>query len=475
MNNLFTIDLRTVRRIACTMMAALLVVAGLPFFQNSSVSAAQFANRSIQMSDSSPSGSSITSGVGSGLGVKYRVTFTPSVAAQSLVIDFCSNTPIIGDSTGCTIPIGMFSATSYNGISGQINAANGWALAATNTAGGQIKIANTGASNPMQAGVQQVFDLVGVTNPSSLTDAASVTFSVNSFYARMYSYDNTTYGGYTSPTSLGTVAAGNIYVDYGGIALATTNVIQITARVQESLQFCVTTADPVSSTTHDCSDTSVLANPPIITIGHGTPTPVLESSAVDQAKVFSQLTTNATHGAVINLHNANTCGGLTANGGTTCDIAAINNGSNAGPSDMNPNSPQGIIGVFVSNGMASDATSVNVANELASPVYNDGIHTTIPASVPGPLNQLYYGMDTTSNDAVSSLLPASPTPTLRSGRTNGLTNPSGIGGAFGSTVAYTSTPVYRVDNTYVFAATAALTTPAGIYTANMSLIASGTF
>src|SRR3982750_3143043 len=104
MNTQFTINVRAFKRIAYTMLAALLVVAGLPFLHPSKVAADQFANRSIQMSDSASSGTSITAGVGSGTNVTYRVSIDVTHQAASLVIDFCrgTDTPIINDS--CTAP-----------------------------------------------------------------------------------------------------------------------------------------------------------------------------------------------------------------------------------------------------------------------------------------------------------------------------------------------------------------------------------
>ena len=83
---------------------AILIGAAAPMVQTTLVSAAdQVTDRSMQMSDSAPSGGSITSGVGSGTAVKYILKFTTASAVQSIVIDFCGDTPLIGD-TACTAP-----------------------------------------------------------------------------------------------------------------------------------------------------------------------------------------------------------------------------------------------------------------------------------------------------------------------------------------------------------------------------------
>ena len=413
------------------MLAALMVVAGLPMLnQSRAYAATQLPNRSIQLSDASASGGSITSGIGSGTNVTYQVSFTPQTQAGSLVIDFCTQNPIINDT--CTTPTSMLATgATVSSVSGTVGG-TGWTIT---TGAGQIKLQDDGvAAHDAQATTPQVFRVSGIRNPST----------VGTFYARIYTYTNNSQGTYASPTN-----AGN-YVDYGGIALSTTNVITITARVQESLLFCVRASNPTSCRTHDCSDTSVASSPPALVLGHGSPTAVLDSSAVDTGTIYSQLSTNATNGAVINMHNSNTsCGGLSANGGTTCAIPAINSGSNAGASAMTAGTAA--FGLFVSDSTADPSGGTGTITP--SNIYHNGSHVTIPTD-------LWYGMDTTT------ALGAGTIPVTYTG---------GVTSTFGSTIASTNAPCYRVENTYVFAATAALTTPAGIYTANLSMIATGSF
>ena len=61
----------------------------LPSFSWNNVLAAQMSSRSITMSDSAESGGAIATGVGSGTNVTYKVSFTTSNTANSLIIDFC--------------------------------------------------------------------------------------------------------------------------------------------------------------------------------------------------------------------------------------------------------------------------------------------------------------------------------------------------------------------------------------------------
>jgi hypothetical protein len=183
-----------------------------------------------------------------------------------------------------------------------------------------------------------VFDLTGITNPDS----------PGSFYARVYTYTNNDFestGGtvYTSPTVPGD------YINYGGIALSTTSTITVTARVQESLSFCVTAADPNNwadtggggANAGDCAASEVAAKPPAVTLGtaSGSGQPVLSAQTVDVGSgsetdednaIFTQLSTNATNGAVVNMRNSNgsspstgLCGGLSADSGATCAIPAL--------------------------------------------------------------------------------------------------------------------------------------------------------
>jgi hypothetical protein len=159
---------------------------------------------------------------------------------------------------------------------------------------------------------------------------------------------------------------------------------------------------------------------------------------VDTGTINSQLSTNATNGAVVRMRNSNlTCGGLSADNGTTCAIPAINAGAGAA-SAMTAGTAA--FGLFVS---ASTLGTNGIGSLTPAAAYHNATHVTVPGDV-------WYGMDTgTANNNVTS--------------------------TFGSTLCSTTSPVYRVNNSYTFAATAALTTPAGIYTANLSMIATGTF
>jgi hypothetical protein len=417
-SNKMKTNVNVLRRLGYALSAFALAVAVIaPVLDPLAANAAQLASRSITLSDSGASGGTITTGVGSGTAVTYRVGFMTSTTASSLVIDFCSNDPIVSDT--CNAPTGMNAASaSLSGSTGNITSP-GWNVTASAS---QVKLA-LGSGTAASVGAQ-VFNLNGITNPSS----------TGSFYARIYTYATPGFGSYASATSPGN------YLDYGGVALSTNQIITITARVQETLQFCVSGADPATwTTTYDCSDTAA-ATAPALTLGHGSPTAILDSSAVDTGTVYSQLSTNATNGAVIAMRNNNTtCGGLSADGGVTCRIPAV--GATAAA----------IIAGTAAFGMYA------APSYIANVVSSNGTGSDTPLAPYATAGS--YGMDNATAQGTNTSYP----------------NQGNDETTFGSIVATTSAPCYRVDNSYKFGATASLTTPAGIYTANLDMVATGTF
>ena len=278
--------------------AAVLVGAAAPALltNNQQAFAAQLASRSISMSDSAPSGGTITTGVGSGTAVSYHVKFTTSAAMQSAVITFCMNTPLIGDAT-CTDP-----TASGMVIAGVAAAAGAPAVTWTPTvSGSSVKLAASAS-----VGAQTVdLTLSSITNPNVL----------GALYARITTYTNATWGTWSAPGTEGN------FVDYGGVALSVTRPITVTARVMESITLCTS-----SAVYTDTSCTGGVAAPAII-IGHSANN-VLDATAVDVKNVYSQVSTNASNGYALYLRASNTaCGGLSKDSGATCGIPAVNAGA----------------------------------------------------------------------------------------------------------------------------------------------------
>jgi hypothetical protein len=172
----------------------------------------------------------IASSAASATDVTYSVSFVTATTnnVQGLVIDFCSNSPIIGDDT-CTAPAGFDTNEGGLALANQVGITD-WAVNAATTT--NKLVLNRPSATSINSGVTISLDLGssggadGVTNPST-TNAT--------YYARVLTFATTAGAtGYTSATP-------GTYVDAGGIALSTANQLAILAIVQERLTFCVYT------------------------------------------------------------------------------------------------------------------------------------------------------------------------------------------------------------------------------------------
>ncbi len=380
------------RPLAVITALGLAVSGGLPALTNVAFAAGQVQNRSIQISDGRPGAT----------GVSYKVTYTPATAgAQSLIVDFCASSAIIGDA--CTSPAGMsFASASFTAGTGTAS----WTMAAVT--GTTVKITKGGGAALGTSAID--FTVTGVVNPSA----------TGTFFARTYTYSDTAYGGgspYTGPTTLGN------YVDYGGFALTTTDTVQVTATVMETLTFCVSKSDNSGSAPAGIpGDGCTSLNTPALTLGHGSPA-VLDSTAVDTDWAATQMSTNALHGAVVTMKNVSSsaCAGLSNDNGATCPIPAVS----------------GTLAT-ITNGTA--AFGVNVS---------DGIDGGNPVG------------STTAN--------------ANYGSGAGYTMQAATYGTYGDPIFSSASVCNNINNVLEFAATADVTTPAGVYTVNESLIATGTF
>ncbi len=369
--------------------------------------AGQLTGRSLQLSDSAPS--TATTGVGSGTNVAFKLTFLPSAAASvgGIVVDFCSNSALVGDS--CTAPTGLNVNRSTTAVAAQTANCGANAFATTTTDATNNRIIITRAS-PQSISLSCAVDIgngttTGITNPSTL----------GTFYARIYTYAT------AAAANAHVTATPTGYIDSGSIALSTVSVITITARVAETLIFCASAASPSAN----CGGLTT----PTISLGHGT-VKSLDGSAVDTGIIYTQLSTNATSGAFVRMHNSNgTCGGLSLDGGASCGIPPAGSGAATAPGAA----------LVIGNTSSVPAFGLNVPT-------SGGVASQAPyASAAG-----YYGMDTT-------------------------TAGQNVTTTYGGNVLTASAPVNNVTNTWTFAATATNIVPAGLYSANISLIAVGRF
>lgn len=373
-------------------------------------------SRSIQMS-SSASGAT---------GVSYQLQFTANndvAVGGGIILDFCSDSPLIGLACSATGDVDVSSATL-----GAVTYDNGTAL--SGTAAGSITKTNSPvphivwtAGTAYTAGQVINITLDGITNPTLGTDVESTTI-----YGRITTYANSTdLATYTSVTSVGTVA------DEGAVALGITKAIGITAYVREALTFCVANIAPTASCT-GINDT----NNPSMTLGEdiGGGQKALDSTKLSTGEDYAQLSTNASSGAIVNLHTSTSCGGLQRVGATGCDIAAQNATATtiaAGQAEF---------------GLTLGTTSIAQVAGGGSAAETSG--SLAPAGNYGPTD---YYLDYNSGDP-----------------TQGVTSPYGSA-LFNSAGA----PVSNVNIPITFAASTANDTPAGIYSASLNLIATGTF
>ena len=395
-------------------------IGSLAVLAGSATAAGQVTSRSIQMSNSIPSAT----------GVSYKVTYTAATTQTigGIVVDICDDTPLIG-STTCAYPAGFSwgatpTLTPASTVTINSVATTTWTAADFQGGAGGGSYQTVWLTNPtaqtVNSGNVVTFTITTATNPSTTN---------HSFYARIVTYDTSAHmtdasTGYlptadrTSTTRPATFAN---EIDYGGVALSTATQVTITAYVMEQLSF---------------SDTS-----PSITIGHGTPQ-ILDGTAVDVGSVSTLLSTNAQHGVVVYLKDtvpSATCGGLSSNGGTSCGIPSINDHG------ANNQTTSYIIGIgntalYAAYGMCVLPGSGNTS---ATSPWNGANCATSWAS-----NEQYAMVD----GGASSVL-----------------------GTFGSSIISSTGALLSETDSLNFAATATNTTIAGIYTANYSLIATGTF
>jgi hypothetical protein len=270
------------------------------------------------------------------------------------------------------------------------------------------------------AGQKQVAVLTNAT-PQSVTAGTVVDFeltgitnpsSTGTFYARVYTFD-TSANTTTNYTATTTarVASPAGKVDYGGVALSTVTAISVSATVQEQLTFCVSKAAPGAA----CSGLTT----PNVVLGSGTPTVLGTALATDT--VYHQMTTNAVNGVSVALKNTSstTCAGLSRDGGVTCPIAAVGSGTSAAAI----NTGDGVFGVRVAAGTG-------------------GTGTVSPAGI---YNTTTYSMRTQTY------------------------------GNYGDPVSASTGATSNVNSLLTYGAAAAATTPAGVYTATHSLIATGSY
>ena len=362
-----------VRRLSVIIGLSLATIA--PAFTPMFAAAAQVTDRSVELSSSSASATNVS----------YTVNFTSVGTAGAFVVDFCSNTALIGQT--CTAP-GGFDATSA------ASTTSGF----TSVTGSTSKVLVTGT---IGASSNISVTLTGITNPSV----------AGPLYARIVTYANPTdAGGYTDTN----LDATGPHVDQGGVAIAITSTVGVSGAVLESMTFCVS-GDPITA---NCT---VTGKAPSLKLGEAVgDTFALDATHVSTGSIYSQLSTNAASGAIVNLKsNATSCGGLLRIGAPgACNILpALKSDISAGQAkfgvkanattDTGTN-PNGVFQTVSGSGYNGSTYALNYVAGNATgvtSVYGDPFLDTNGAPANGKNMQLTFGASV-SNDTPAGLYSA---------------------------------------------------------------------
>jgi hypothetical protein len=189
-----------------------------------------------------PTSRSITlsTSAGGATDVTYDVAFTTDdggTTIQGIVIEFCDSTPIIGDSS-CTTPSGFDINEAGLAVSDTIAGGAFTVNAATDT--NTLMLTRTDATS-IAASTALTIALGGGGGSDGVTNP---TPGNHTFYARILTFadDDDDGDGCSNADDNATCYASatpRTYIDAGGVALSTANQLQITAKVQERLSFCV--------------------------------------------------------------------------------------------------------------------------------------------------------------------------------------------------------------------------------------------
>ena len=380
------------------------VAALLPVVLNGSASAAQVSSRKITMSSSAPGAT----------GVTYTASFvTPTGGTiQGVVIDFCANSPLIGDT--CTTGSGSLTGFTLGGATPTVSqtglGAGGTWSAASSSPFNTLKYTNASAGS-ISGGTTITITMSSVTNP---TPAAYP----GSFYARILLFSTA-----AAATSYTSTVPGT-YVDGGGDALSTAQSISITAKVFETLSFCVYTGSCGTAPTLKLGDTITGA--------------LSTSNAYVNADSKYDLATNAGSGVSVVMR-----------GTTLCNTSGV--ACQSGSASANTITPAAANGVF--NGAAIGTEKFGMCADVngSATLSTDATYVDSVAACHG----LTTGILATAN-------------------TFGFDN-TNVVSASGSEVVKSTAAVPAVTGGFAFAADVAPTTEAGIYTTSLNMVATSTY
>ncbi|MEO7904291.1 MAG: hypothetical protein ABIR91_00690 [Candidatus Saccharimonadales bacterium] len=255
--------------------------------------------------------------------------------------------------------------------------------------------------------------MTGITNPSAS----------GPLYARIVTYDTKVNAATYTPTDLKSGAT-----DQGGVAMSITDTIGVSGTVLETMTFCVSGA----TIAKDCTGTLTA---PVLTLGETVGSiKALSVGAVSSGTINAHISTNATSGAIISLKSSTIgCGGLLRAGAASPAV-----GCGIKPAlALDVIAGQSRFGVKTATATDSvDATATGVLQPVSGSNYNS---TT-------------YALNYTDGDT------------------------AGVTSTYGDKFLDTNgAPVNNKNMALTFAASIDNDTPAGAYSADLSMIATGKF
>lgn len=319
------------KRINRLLLVALLVFAvSLPLLNTQKAGAyGLLPSRSITMSSSADG--DLTAGQNVTYHVRFDIATTGNVG--SIVVEFCSNSPIIGDTNvNCdaiesTYALDVGTPT----VSGQSNAigtdfdgtVDDCDLTAFTTANDLTDhtLALTATSpQALTAGATCFFDITTMTNPNEPN---------RSFFARIYTYadiddDADGCSAVDDNAECYTLADPKVFIDAGGIALSTAAQITITSKVPEKLTFCVFTVDGSVANTCGTGSGSTAPSGTAVTLGDNNGVLSDQEEFVNKDAKYT-IATNALFGVAIRVKGGTLKTNLACpeTPGQSCSIDAI--------------------------------------------------------------------------------------------------------------------------------------------------------
>lgn len=397
-------------RPASLAVAALLFSASLvPLLSRQSTSAyGLVTSREIKMSSSAAGATDVT----------YDVSFVTATAASlgGMVIEFCANSPIIGDT--CTAPTGFNTNRTTLALANQTGVTD-WVIDTVDSTATQLTFTRTAAA--VAAGVTISLDLGGAGASDGITNPTTAN---QTFYARILTF--TTAAGAQAYTATAPGAQPPL-VNAGGIAMSTASQITVTAKVQERLTFCVYTS---AANYADCSAVSGSA----VTLGDTNGVLSDAGPFVDKNAKYN-VSTNASNNVTIRAKGAT----LTSGSFTINQIGATAAASAAGTEQF---------GICTYRDAGGGTTGLTPAIP-----YDNGSCSattqTAGTATPGGAGTAQFAFDTsTAGDNLTT--------------------------TFGDTIA-TKTPGAQSTGVLVFIGNISTTTEPGIYTATLTFIATGNY